>query len=228
MKKKCSKTNKSKGGYALPRERVPFQPLSIRQARIPDDAPSHPIIQELRDALGNEEEEMDPYAFSEALDRAYFDYDTLVDVFMSTRSPRGGFDYAENYFIAIQDLVNTYLTIVQGIDGGQPIYDLHQDIFHNSRSQQGQFGRIVNQLDENEELQGRYRRGVVGSRYWTDEYRRLNDLFAEFFVRLGRENEDSGAGGGIRKKKIALYRRRKRKFTHKRKKGKKKQKTRKN
>lgn len=223
MKKKYSKTNKSKGGYAQPREQVPFQPLSIRQARIPDDAPSHPIIQELRDAL----EEMDPYAFSEALDRAYFDYDTLVDVFMSTRSIRDGIAYAENYFFFIQELVNEYLTRVQGIDGGQPIYDLHQDIFHNSRSQQGQFGRMVNQLDESEELQGRYRRGVVGSRYWTDEYRRLNDLFAEFFVRLGQDNEDSGAGGGIRKK-IALYRGGKRKFTRKRKKGKKKQKTRKN
>ena len=50
MKKRHSKTNKSKGGYARPRERVPFQTLSIRQARIPDDAPSHPRIQELRDA----------------------------------------------------------------------------------------------------------------------------------------------------------------------------------
>ena len=223
MKKRHGKTNKSKGGYAQPRERGPFQPLSIRQARIPDDAPSHPIIQELRDAL----EEMDPYAFSEALDRAYFDYDTLVDVFMSTRSLTHGIAYAENYFFFIQELVNEYLTRVQGIDGGQPIYDLHQDIFHNSRSQQGQFGRMVNQLDESEELQGRYRRGVVGSQYWTNEYRSLNDLFAEFFVRLGRENEDSGAGGGIRKK-ISLYRGKKRKFTRKRKKGKKKQKTRKN
>ena len=229
MKKKYSKTKKSKGGVAPPsqRNRVTIQtPLSVREARDSDDASTHPRVQELRNAL----EENDPYAFSEALDRAYFDIDTLVDVYMSTPSERDGFDYSENYFIAIQDLVNRYLTRVIRINEGQPIYDLHQDIFHNSRSQQGQFVRTVNQLNENEELEARYRRGVVGSRYWTDEYRRLNDLFASFFVRILEDDSSDQEGesvvsGGKKKSRYCI---RKRKSKRKRKQGKKNKKTRKN
>ena len=187
-KSKRSKTKKTKrirkGGVSSPHQSV--------QQRNEDDAINHPIIVNLDRSIENDTHTKITHNFL----RAYVNYNILLNVYMSTPTPEEGYNYAANYFIALEDRVQDYLRTVD-TDKVRDFYETfsHAIDLDNPNSAVNRNMRRLNQ----DRLLINERRSDRGLAYF-EEIRRLRQIITEI-------NRIVSAVGGKRSKKSKTRRR---------------------
>lgn len=191
-KSKRSKTKKTKkirkGGVSSPHQSV--------QQRNEDDAINHPIIVNLDRSIENDTHTKITRNFL----KAYVNYSILLNVYMSTPTPEEGYNYAANYFIALEDRVEDYLRTIDTFQ----VRDFYETFYRaiDLDNPNSAVNRNMRRLNQDRILinEGRADRGLA----YFEEIRRLRQIITEI-------NRMVNAVGGKRSKKSKTRRRVKKK-----------------
>ena len=191
-KSKRSKTKKTKrirkGGVSSPNQRT--------WQRNEDDGRNHPVILQLVRTIASDTHTNITRSFL----RAYINYDILLNVYLSTPTPEEGYNYAQNYFIALEIMYTDYLRTIVDTDEVRDFYETFSPAIDLDNPNSA-VNRHMRRLNEDRVLidEGRNNRGLA----YYEEIRRLREVITS----INENNRLVSDVGGKRSKKSKTRRR---------------------